>query len=287
VASTLAVAISTAGCGAASAPLLSPLSPPAALGVQSNEAPFEPVVLRVAPEVGSQLRTSVRVEVRARLRDRPITLDLADEEVRTATDRRPDGTTVFSSRTLGGERRVGMGPGAPRVERIAPDDVPHTTVMDARGTTIDDALFGPPPAGAPQRRDRFRAFLDAILAALAYPTTPLARGDSWGTRVTRPASDLGEGATGDIDFEVTQTLLRVEGSGRDALAVVSLRGVLRGAGTAGGDRLSGSVQFQGLYTVALADGLVRGLEVRADGGLTLGLGTEVPVEATLRYRAEP
>jgi hypothetical protein len=283
LASVLALASAVhAGCGGAT-----PAAPGPPLGVQSNEAPFTPIVLRVAPEVGSRLRLATRVEARARFLDRPITLEYETRELRTVTDRRPDGTTVFSTRTLGGETRMGMGPGAPRAEPIAADDVPRTTVMDARGTTVEDALFAPAPAAPRERRERFRAFLDPIVAALAYPTTPLALRDRWGTRGTRPASDLGEGATGDVDFEITSELVRVEGTGPDAIAVVALRGALSGAGSAGGDRLSGTVQLEGLYTVALADGLVRSLEVRAQGGLRLAIGVEVPLEGVLRYRAEP
>lgn len=281
-AARLAVLLTLAGCGGGTAAT----APRPALGVQSNEAPFEPIVLRIAPTIGSRLRTLTRIEARATLLDRPITLSYEQSALRTVADRRPDGTTVFSTRTLGGSSRFAMGE-APRVETIPPDDVPRTSVMDARGTVVDDALFAPAPTGASGQRDRLRATLDSILAALAYPTQPLALRDSWGTRITRRASDLVDGASGELDLEITQELVRVEGNGPDALALIAVRGAVRGAGSIGGDRLAGSIQLQGIYSVAVADGLVRGLDLRAEGGLTLGRGVDVPIEATLRYRAEP
>jgi len=146
-------------------------------------------------------------------------------------------------------------------------------------------MFGAPPEARSQR-DMLRRLFDPLLDALAYPVEPLSPRQTWGSRGTHPLDD--PNARGHLDHHLTQELARVEGTGASAIAVIALRGEVRGEGTFDGDALSGVVRVEGAYTVATEDGLVRGMEVRVQGQITIGgTGMELPVEATLRYRAGP
>jgi len=195
---------------------------------------------------------------------------------------------MFSGQSLGGSTSIRMGDAPPRDEPIPTDHAPRVFVMDDRGATVEDGLFAPTPLPAGQR-DRLVSLLDPLLDALIYPDRALTPGQSWGARGARAIAELIPEATGEVRFELTQQLVRVEGTGDQALAVIAVRGELRGEGTRDGEPMSGSLRFDGAYTIAVADGLVRGMEVRAEGRLAMGperAALAVPFEATLRYRAE-
>ncbi len=273
-----------AGCGGPA-----PIAARPVLGVQSNAAPLEPVLLRVRPAVGARFRTETLVEGQAVFLEQPIALGYRHSQLRVTTDRRPDGTTVFSGQSLGGGTSIRMGDGPARDEPIPTDRAPRVFVMDDRGATVEDGLFAPTPLPAGQR-DRLVSLLDPVLDALTYPDHALTPGQSWGARGARAIGELIPEASGEVRFELTQQLLRVEGTSDQALAVIAVRGEVRGEGTRDGEPMSGSLRFDGAYTVAVADGLVRGMEVRVEGQLAMGpehAALRVPLEATLRYRAEP
>lgn len=271
--------VTLAGCAGAAAPV----TPRPPLGVQTNEVPFTPLTLRVRPPPGASFMTGLELEARAELLGRELTLDHRLVQAREIIERRPDGTTVLAQRTVSGGTEISMGEGPPRTESISPDASAQSFVMDERGRTIEDALFGAPEATG-GRRETLRRIFDPLLDALAYPTEALALGQSWSSR---DSHELREGdASGRLEHQVVQTLVRVEGTGSSALAVISLRGEVRGDGTIEGDPTSGSVRVEGVYTVSTEDGLVRGMELRLSGNVSLG-GLAVPVEGTLRYRAEP
>ncbi len=276
----LACAIALGGCGGPSTP-----PPRALLGVQSNEPPIAAVTLRVRPRVGSRFRTTLALEARAELFGRAIALDHHLVQEREVIERRADGTSVLAQRTVSGDTIIAMGEGPPRTETIPPEASAHTVVMDERGRSVEDAMFAAPPE-ARSHRELLRRLFDPLLDALAYPVEPLAPRQTWGSRGTHPLDD--PDARGRLDHHLMQELSRVEGSGESTIAVIALRGEVRGEGTFDGDTLSGVVRVEGAYTVATADGLVRGMEVRVQGQITIGgTGMELPVEATLRYRAEP
>jgi hypothetical protein len=266
------------------------------LGVQSNEVPIGAITLRFAPSVGTRFRTSLAIDLTAQLMGQSMELSGVYEDEREVLERRPDGTTVMASRTTGRSYRIALGDMPARDEPIQPSERPTTSVLDARGRSIEDAMFAPEvPGGSTERSALLRGVLDPLLDALAYPEESLDPGDHWDGVGSRT---LPEGGT--LRYELTQTLVRVEGSGANAVAVVAVRGRLDGADFGGGGPSSGELRIDGVYTVGVADGLVRAMQTRIDGRVAIGGvgpsprgrgqpsagGLDVPFEGTIRYRAE-
>lgn len=279
--------------GCASTSVLEP--PRARLGVQSNEVAVGAVALRFEPSVGTRFRTSLAIEITAQLMGQSMQLSGVYEDEREILERRPDGTTVMASRTTGRSYRIALGDMPARDEPIEPSARPTTSVLDARGRSIDDAMFGPEvPGGSTERSALLRGVLDPLLDALAYPERPVEPGGHWEGMGTRT---LPEGGT--LRYELTQTLVRIEGSGASAVAVIAVRGRLDGSGFSGGGPSSGELRIDGVYTVGVTDGLVRAMQSRIDGRVAIGGGPsprgralpgqgglDVPFEGTIRYRAE-
>ncbi len=285
----LAVVIAALALGCATTQTLE--APRPRLGVQSNEQPLGPITLRVQPPAGARYQTSLTINAEATVFGQQMRLDGTYDDERIVVERRPDGTTVMSARTTGGSYRLALGDLPARDEPFAPSDVPITSVIDARGRTVDDAMFGPSTAGA-DRAAFLRAVVDPLLDALAYPERAISPGEEWESAGERPLPD----GRGSVRYAMTQTLVRVEGSGASALAVISVRGTLDGSGLGGDGPSAGTLRIDGAYTVAVADGLVRGMQSRVEGRVTIGDvpdprspdagALDVPFEGTIRYRAQ-
>lgn len=260
------------------------------LGVQSNEGPVGPVLLRVRPAAGLRLRTTSEASGDATFLGREVHFDYVATEDREVLERRADGTTVISSRRTGGSMRLTLA-GRPREETLEAEPSPSTSVMDERGRSIDDGMFAS-PTGDAEGADMVRRLLDPVLDALTYPDHPLAIGERWQARGTEAIAEAE--ARGTLRYELAQELVRVEGSGATAVAVLAFRGEVSGDGLAEANPLTGLLRFEGAYTVGLQDGLVRSMQTRAEGSFSIGspeagdLGAmlEVPFRGTLHYRAE-
>jgi hypothetical protein len=263
------------------------------LGVQDNgnAGSAGPVLLAVRPPPGLQLRTTSEARGDATFLGQQMHLEYIATEERAVLERRPDGTTVMSSRRTGGSMRMVVGD-RPREEALEPEPSPSTWVMDARGRSIDDAMFAAPTGGA-ERSEILRRLLDPLLDAIAYPDHPVAIGERWQAQGTQALSEAD--ARGTVRYALTQELVRVEGSGATAVAFVAFRGEISGEGGIEAGPVTGALRFEGAYTVGVDDGLVRSMQTRLDGSVSLGGDgsaarppglLDVPFRGELRYRAE-
>lgn len=260
------------GCGASQ-------DAPARLGVQSNEVPAQAVVLRVQPTVGARYRTVTQATVDANILSQQLRISFEFRDERTVIERRPDDTTVMSAQPTGGWHRTDVGETRGQETNFSRSDVPRTSVLDARGRTIDDGVFGPslPESGS---NGALHAILDAVLDGLVYPEEALSPNVPWESTGTRTFA-----GDGSLRHDITQSLVRVEGSGEGATAVIAFRGQLRGTSPGMG---SGLARFDGVYTVALRDGLVRDMRCQIQGQLVIPRQSELDVTLSgeLRYSAQ-
>ena len=276
-----------AGCGGTRV-----LEPRPHLGVQSNGGGTSgPVLLAVRPAPGLRLRATSEARGDATVLGQEMHLEYVATDERAVLERRPDGTTVMSSRRTGGSMRMVAG-GRPREEALEPEASPSTWVMDARGRTIDDAMFAAPTQRS-ERSEILRRLLDPLLDAIAYPDHPVALGERWQAQGTQALSEAD--ARGTLRYTLTQELVRVEGSGATAVAVVAFRGEITGEGAIEAGPVTGTLRFEGAYSVGVDDGLVRSMQTRLDGSISLGGEAsvervpgllDVPFRGELRYRAE-
>ncbi|MBX7192525.1 MAG: hypothetical protein K1X94_10730 [Sandaracinaceae bacterium] len=256
-----------------------------ALGVQSNEAPATAITLRVQPAVGARFVAVTEVQAEATALGQAMRLDYEVRDARAVLERRPDGTTVFSERTLGGAMSMAIGDLPPREEPVEAEATASTAIMDPRGRIIDDAMFAQAPS---EDEGAFvRTALEPVLDSLAYPEQPIRVGDRWDAAGDTPLSRVD--GQGTVHHELVQELVRIEGSGPEALAVIALRGRLIGRGTMEGGPASAELELEGAYSVGIGDGLVRGGQAHVRGHLAIGAtaqGLDVPFEGTIRYHVE-
>jgi hypothetical protein len=258
------------------------------LGVQSN-GPVGPVLLRVRPPAGLHLRTTSEAIGDATFLGQPLHLEYMVTEERAVLERRPDGTTVMSSRRTGGSMHV-LAASRPRDEALEPETSASTAVLDPRGRSIDDAMFA---RSGDERPEALRRLFDPLLDAIAYPEQPLAIGERWTAQGTQTLSEAD--VRGTLRYTLTQELVRVEGSGPTAVAVIAFRGEIVGEGGVESRPVTGTLRFEGAYSVGVEDGLVRSMQTRLDGSVSLGEPLrgvdapgllDVPFRGELRYRAE-
>ena len=269
----------SSGCGGTQ--VLAPARP--RLGVQSNAVVIDAIELRVRPEPGARWIATSEAVGDATVLGQEVHFEYASTSERAVRERRADGTTVLAERRLGGAMRIAMGETPAREEAFAPEPSTRTTVMDARGRTIEDALFAAPAPLEDARTQAMRRALEPIVDAIAYPEHPVAVGERWRAEGTCPVSE-GD-ARGSLRYALEQEVARVEGTGADSVAILRFRGDITGDGRLDADPVTGSLRLEGAYSVRLSDGLVRSMESRVEGNLSLG-PVGMPFHGTVRYRAE-
>jgi hypothetical protein len=152
----------SSGCGGTQ--VLAPARP--RLGVQSNAVVIDAIELRVRPEPGARWIATSEAVGDATVLGQEVHFEYASTSERVVRERRADGTTVLAERRLGGAMRIAMGETPAREEAFAPEPSTRTTVMDARGRTIEDALFAAPAPLEDARTQAMRRALEPIVDAL-------------------------------------------------------------------------------------------------------------------------